>query len=107
MNKCPYVLKRFHALKKELQIFLLTIFQVPGMDLPEARDMFSIEITLSKNTKLYTLQPWLRRRSEGFSLTRLRKRALDALRLAPKLIFSCKRTTGTVMAIQFVLESLL
>ena len=39
MNKCPYVLKRFHALKKELQIFLLTIFQVPGMDLPEPREI--------------------------------------------------------------------
>ena len=39
MNKCPYDLKRFHALKKELQIFLLTIFQVPGMDLPEPRDL--------------------------------------------------------------------
>ena len=39
MNKCPKILKRFHALKKDLQIFLLTIFQVPGMDLPEARDI--------------------------------------------------------------------
>ena len=39
MNKCPKILKRFHALKKELRIFLLTIFQVPGMDLPEAREM--------------------------------------------------------------------
>ena len=38
MNKCPYGLKRFHALKKELRIFLTTIFQVPGMDLPEPRD---------------------------------------------------------------------
>ena len=49
MNKCPYVLKRFHALKKELQIFLLTIFQVPGMDLPEARDV--------QNTKDFVLIP--------------------------------------------------
>ena len=42
MNKCPYDLKRFHALKKELQIFLLTIFQVPGMDLPEARELYNL-----------------------------------------------------------------
>ena len=40
MNKCPYGLKRFHALKKELRIFLLTIFQVPGMDLPEPREFY-------------------------------------------------------------------
>ena len=39
MNKCPYGLKRFHALKKELRIFLTTIFQVPGMDLPEPREV--------------------------------------------------------------------
>ena len=47
MNKCPYVLKRFHALKKELQIFLLTIFQVPGMDLPEPRE--GVEFYQHKN----------------------------------------------------------
>ena len=41
MNKCPYGLKRFHALKKELRIFLTTIFQVPGMDLPEPREVVS------------------------------------------------------------------
>ena len=50
MNKCPFVLKRFHALKKELQIFLLTIFQVPGMDLPEARDIVSTERTFTSRT---------------------------------------------------------
>ena len=45
MNKCPYVLKRFHALKKELRIFWTTIFQVPGMhlNLPEARAILQPE----------------------------------------------------------------
>ena len=40
MNKCPFGPKRFHALKKVFRIFLLTIFQVSGKDLPEAREVF-------------------------------------------------------------------